>query len=155
MKGSTVWMSLDRSATEYSDFLVLLRIWSVPHPWSRQTSLSSFYNKFKTSLRLRKTAKGTNDGKPQVLDSVRKYCELIDQKWYYTCVDRNDIPTGGIAHLSFCYHLLEPLYLLFNKNYYVVLLCGSYRVLSSSHSASSCSCFSCLFKKPTSIAWVS
>ena len=56
-----------------------------------------------------KTAKGTNDGKPQVLDSAGKYCELIGQKWYHTCVDINDITTGGLAHLSFCYHLVDPL----------------------------------------------
>ena len=49
MKGWTsgsvkfVWMSLDRPATEYSDFLVLLRIWSVPLLWSRQTNLFPFY----------------------------------------------------------------------------------------------------------------
>ena len=71
-----------------------------------------------------KTVKGTNDGKPQVLDRAGKYCELIGQKGYYTCVDSNDITTGGIAHLSFCYHMVYR-YLLFNKNDCVVLLCGS------------------------------
>ena len=56
-----------------------------------------------------KTAKGTNNEKPQLLDSAGKYCELIGKKGYYTCVDRNDITTDGIGHLSFCYHLVEPL----------------------------------------------
>ena len=39
---------------------------------------------------------------PKVLDSARKYCELISQKQYYTCRDKNDIITGGIAYVSIC-----------------------------------------------------
>ena len=46
---------------------------------------------------------------PQVLDSVLKYCELIGQKWYRTCVDKNDIITGGIAFLSIYYQLVLSL----------------------------------------------
>ena len=65
----------------YSYYFVLRRIRSVPHLWSKQPcfSLSPFYNKLKTYFRL---AKRPNDGKPHVLDSTRKYCELIGQKWY-------------------------------------------------------------------------
>ena len=41
--------------------------------------------------------------KPQVLDSMQKYCELIGQ-CDITRVEKNDIATGGIVFLSICYH---------------------------------------------------
>ena len=94
-----------------------------PHLWSRQTCLSPFYNKlktYKTSTREfvrtnAKTLKRPNDGKPQVLDSARKYRELIGQKWYHTFVDIYDITTGGIAHLS-------PATTRYDNKFYIIKL---------------------------------
>ena len=52
-----------------------------------------------------------------MLDNVRKYCELIDKKGHHTCVDKNDIITGGIAFFIDLQSLHIPL------QFYIIINC--------------------------------
>ena len=91
--GESSWRDVEPSKSE---FVVFLFVFGFSFSSTDSISSSSVIDKSREKINA-KTPKRQHDGKPQVLDSARKYCEPIGQKWYQSCVNRNDIITGGIV----------------------------------------------------------